>query len=167
MKNQIASGFIALMLCLPLSATTLSYSKDGREGIGVIRGERLHKSQNLPRDLFPGDIVITSPSSSARINLRGNGKIFVAPETELIIREVRDDGIQMASLISGEIFFTTLEEGDLSKRAPGAILNLRDDPKAHQGEQFVMTYRPDKKQVEVLKGEHKMIELVDYSFISQ
>ena len=149
-------------------AATLLPLKQNLSDIALIEGDRFIQGNDLSRrhQLNTNDIVITGLQSSLKIELKGNGSLFLAPASELIYRGQRDDGIQLFSLLSGEVFFTTYnqDKGLIATRDPGAIINIRDYTVGHHGERFRLVYRENEKKIENLASKIHLLNLEEYEY---
>lgn len=134
--------------------------------IAIIRSGKKIGVNPRGTQLSAGDIVMTTPFSSARIKLDGNGIIFLAPDSEILVGEKDSRGIQFFSLIDGELFFRKLKtdsNNPISNREAGALITVRDTPRAHSGEQYRLSVGPNTEDnfIEVIQGQLKIYEVTE------
>lgn len=98
-----------------------------------------------------GTIVATAPSGMVYLEFKSNGIVVVAPNSQVLIRGISQKGIQLVSLIKGSIYVRT-KRGTTKNRAPGIIANIRSYKSGYYGENFVLTYTKDVKEVSVKTG---------------
>lgn len=101
--------------------------------------------------LRPGTIIATMPSSLVYLEFKTNGVVVVAPNSQVLLRGISQKGLQQVSLIKGSMYVRT-KRSYTKNRAPGIIANIRSYKTGYYGENYVLTFTKDKKEVSVKTG---------------
>ncbi|MCO4793014.1 MAG: hypothetical protein KC493_04840 [Bacteriovoracaceae bacterium] len=130
---------------------------------GVKKKPRVLKENKLIR---PGTIVATMPSSILYLEFKTNGVVVVAPNSKVLIRGISQKGLQQVSLINGSMYVRT-KRGITKNRPSGIISNIRSYKSGYYGENYVLTFTENKKEVSVKTGTVASIPLIPLEVLTE
>jgi hypothetical protein len=101
--------------------------------------------------LRPGTIIATESGSLVYLEFKTNGVLVIAPDSQVLLRGITQKGLQQVSLIKGSMYVRT-KRSHTKSRPPGIVANIRSYKTGYYGENYVLTFTKDKKEVSVKTG---------------
>ena len=108
-----------------------------------------------------GTILATASNSLVYLEFDTNGVVVLAPKSQLMIRKLSSGGLRHISLLKGSLYFRT-KRWKYRKRPPGVMINIRSYPHGYYGENYVLTFTQDKKEISVKSGHVTMLKLTPF-----
>jgi len=99
----------------------------------------------------PGTIIATMPTSLVYLEFKTNGVVVLAPNSQVLVRGITQKGLQQVSLIKGSMYVRT-KRSHTKNRPSGILANIRSYKTGYYGENFVLTFTKEKKEVSVKTG---------------
>ncbi len=108
--------------------------------------------------LRAGTIVATKSGGLVYLEFDSNGIIVLAPNSQIMIRNTSKQGLRLVSLIKGSLYFRTMRSFT-KNRPPGVITNIRSHPTAYYGENYVLTFSQQKKEISIKSGKVSVLKM--------
>lgn len=151
----------SLLFFLILVNTQARISVTSLEGHSYIFGKK-SKPQRIgtKTPIFENNIIATSSKGIALIDFRDEvvGTVILAPNTKVILRSTKTQGVRLLSVIEGNVRFYKTNE--LKHKRSGVLINIRDNTKAYFGTHFEVHYTNELKKVTSFDSNFKKLSLL-------